>query len=407
MRKRLSQIILSAITAAFAISCPLGANAQTPSLTTNSSLAQANNEFGFKLLRELVKAEPGRNIVISPFSLATVLQIVRNGAAGETRNEIDNTLEIAGLATTDLADAYVTLARSLKTHSTNSVLEIANAIWFAPNIRLNPPFESLTRQFYDTQLGPLDFTDPRAAGMVNSWVSDKTHGRIPQLLQGSLPGNTAALLVNTAYFKGKWTTPFDPAKTHERPFHIASSRRKPAQMMENSAHFLYCRDSDAQVVRLPYADERVGMLVLLPSEGSSAAQLLQRLTTSKWVEYASRNLQKIKGHILLPRLKLDFQAELNQSLTQIGIRRAFTRSADFSVMTAPGQLFIDEAFQKVAVEVNEEGTTAAAASAIRMSPTAVEAKSFEMVVDRPFVFAICDRETQTILFLGIVHDPAQ
>ena len=114
--------------------------------------------------------------------------------------------------------------------------------------------------------------------------------------------------------------------------------------------------------------------------------------------------QKINGHIVLPQLKLDFQAELKQSLTALGIHRAFTRGADFSAM-AQGELFVDEAIQKVSVEVNEEGTVAAAASAIRMTPTAIEMKSFEMIVDRPFLFAICDRDTQAILFLGLVQDP--
>ena len=404
MRTFLSQIILSGFMALACAPLPASADAQQAE-ATSFSLAQANNGFGFKLLRELAKAQPGKNICVSPFSLASVLQIVRNGAASETKNELDEVLGLRGLAPTNLANSYAGLTESLRSQSTNCVLEIANAIWFAPNIRLNPPFESLNKQFYGAQIGPLDFTDPRAAGMVNSRVSDKTHGRIPQLFQGALPGSTAALIANTAYFKGKWTTPFDPAKTRERAFHITSLKDKPVRMMENSAHFLYYADSEAQAARLPYSDERVGMFVLLPAKDSSATRLLEHLTAAKWTEYSSTKLQKTKGHIILPRLNLDYQAELKQSLTGLGIHHAFTRGADFSGVTANGELFIDQAIQKVAVEVNEEGTTAAAASAIRMTPTAVEMQSFEMILDRPFLFAICDRETQTILFLGIVQDP--
>jgi serpin B len=171
-------------------------------------------------------------------------------------------------------------------------------------------------------------------------------------------------------------------------------------MMENSGHFLYDAGPEAQVLRLPYGDERVGMLILLPAKGSSPLDLLGRLAATNW----GAKLQKIKGHIVLPLLKLDYQADLKRPLNEMGIHRAFTRNADFSGIAA-NKMFIDEAIQKVSVEVNEEGTIAAAASAIRMNPTAVEIRSFEMVVDRPFLFAICDQQTQTILFLGLVRDP--
>jgi serine protease inhibitor len=368
-----------------------------------SNVAQANNEFGFKLARELAKAQPGQNVCISPFSLASVLQLVRNGAAGETKSELDNVLETRGLSATKLAHSYAGLTRSLKSQSTNCILEIANAIWFAPNIRLNASFASSANEFFDARVAPLDFTDPRAAGMVNTWVTEKTHGRISQLLEGSISGDTSALVLNTAYFKGQWTTPFDPARTLGRPFKPSSGGQKMTRMMENSGKFLYFADRDAQIVRLPYGDGRLGMFILLPAKESSPAELLKDLTSAKWADATGSKLKEQFGRIVLPLLKFEYAVELQETLVALGIRMAFGSRADFSGISSDG-LFISRAMQKASIEMNEEGTTAAAASAVFMTK-GERPQAFEFVGDRPFLFVICDRDTQTILFLGIVQGP--
>jgi len=370
-----------------------------------SNLAQASNEFGFRLARELAKAQPGQNICISPFSLASVLQLIRNGAAGETKNQLDQVLETGGLSATNLARSHAGVTRSLKSQSTNCILEIANAIWFEPNTRLNASFDSSAREFFDAQVAPLDFTDPRAAGMVNTWVNEQTHGRISQPLKGSISGNTCALVLNTAYFKGKWTRPFDPTRTRERPFRGPSGGEKMIRMVENSGKFLYSADHDAQIVRLPYGDGRLGMFIVLPGKESSPAELLKHLTSTKWADATGSKLKEQFGHIVLPLLKFDYEAELKEPLMALGIRRAFGPAADFSGMSSDG-LVINRAIQKVSVEINEEGTTAAADSALFMTK-GEKPQAFEFITDRPFLFAICDRETQTILFLGLVQDPTR
>jgi serine protease inhibitor len=173
-------------------------------------LTQANTDFAFKLLQELVREQPGKNIFISPYSISTVLQMVRNGAAGETKTELDRVLGTTNFAPANLAQAYAEIANSLKRDSTNTVLDIANSIWFAPNVQLKPEFAALNREVYVATVGPLDFTDPRSSGIVNAWASQNTHGKIAEVVRGPLSGLTGALIVNAVYFKGMWASRFDP-----------------------------------------------------------------------------------------------------------------------------------------------------------------------------------------------------
>lgn len=367
-------------------------------------LPTANNEFGFKLIRELTRTDPEKNICISPFSLASVLQIVRTGAAGETRNELDNALGVSSLSPTNLGSLHLALARSLKTQSTNCILETANAIWFAPGLRLHSSFESLNGQFYEAHVAPLDFTDPRTGGMVNSWLRERTHGRITEVLQGSLPGSASALIVNATYFQGKWATRFDPAKTRESMFNLPLGQQKRTRMMELTGSLFLCSETKGlQIARLPYADGGLAMFVLLPGTNSSPVEVLRRLTAAQWIQMTAFNLKEKFAHIVMPRFQIDCSTELKPTLLALGVRHAFQRDADFSGISSD-PLFVERIVQKASVKVDEVGTTATAAAAALFTK-GERRGNFEMILDRPFFFAICDRETQSILFLGVVQDP--
>jgi serpin B len=215
------------------------------------------------------------------------------------------------------------------------------------------------------------------------------------------------VLANAIYFKGKWQRAFDSKVTKPRAFHSSENQESQVPMMGQDGEFEYQEGNGCQAVRLPYKGRRLGLYVLLPEASSSVAKLLGALNIQVWQEQLLRQMASRKGSIVLPRFKLEYGAELKQPLQTMGMRLPFSDNADFSGMS-PSPLFLSAVKHKSFVEVNEEGTEAAAATIAVMRAQSVrpETKPFEMVVDRPFLFVIADQVTKAILFLGIVIDPA-
>jgi len=369
-------------------------------------LAQANTDFAFKLLQELVREQPGKNIFISPYSISTVLQMVRNGAAGETKTELDRVLGTTNFAPANLAQAYAEIANSLKKGSTNTVLDIANSIWFAPNVQLKPEFAALNREVYGATVGPLDFTDPRSSGIVNAWASQNTHGKIAEVVRGPLSGLTGALIVNAVYFKGMWASRFDPVKTKDRAFKLVGGKEKQVPMMENSGEFAYFDTGAYQIIRLPYQDRRLGMYILLPSVEGRVAKLSGEMDGARWRTNLLAGLNDKSGRIILPHFTLEYEAELNRPLSTLGVNHAFKGDAAFTGISEES-LFIERIKQKTFVKVDEEGSEAAAVSSLKLfiKRAGPRDQPFTMIVDRPFLCVISDQETGSILFLGMVQDP--
>ncbi len=370
------------------------------------TLASANMAFGFALMKQVVSERPDANVFISPYSVSTALQMLWQGAAAQTKKEMDQVLALGAFKIEAAAVAYGGLDKSFKAAGTNVVLNIANSIWYAPNIVLKPQFLSANQNFYGAKLGTLDFTDPRAAGVVNSWVSEATHGKIPKLVEPPLSSTAGVFLADAIYFKGAWEHKFDSSATKEQPFSLRSGQQKQAPMMRQSRKFSYQETSEFQVVRLPYAGERLGMFVFLPAANSNPEKVLASIGPVDWQGEILPRLQEREGTVALPRFKLEFKADLIPALKAIGIQQAFTHAADFSGMSET-EMFVSGVEHASFVEVNEEGTEAAAATGITMRMTVVRptAKPFRMIVDRPFFFSIEDSLTHSILFMGIVNEP--
>jgi serine protease inhibitor len=371
-----------------------------------AKLADANNGFAFTLVKELAKGKPGENIFISPYSISGALQMVRAGAAGETRREMDEVLGTKEFSGDSLAGAYKELDQAIHAGASNAVLSVANAIWYAPNIQLRPEFVSVNKDFYGARLSALDFTDPRASGIVNKWVDEQTHGKIKRIVEGPLSGLTGAFLANAIYFKGSWEKKFEQKDTEDRVFNLAYGQQKTVPMMRQKREFLYQDAPGFQAVDLDYAGSRLRMCLLLPKANSSPRKLLEGMEAETWKTSVIPKFGRRQGTLLLPRFKLEYGAELKQPLAGLGMKRAFYRAADFSAMSAT-PLFVEAVKHKSFVEMNEEGTEAAAVTGVIMHATAVrpEGQPFQMVVDRPFLFVIEDAPTHSILFLGLVLDP--
>jgi serpin B len=273
---------------------------------------------------------------------------------------------------------------------------------------LKPGFVTDNKNFFSAKLAGVDFAKPESAQTINDWADTSTHGKIKQVVQWPFPPLTRVILANAIYFKGKWDRPFDKQSTKDHAFNVQpGGTPKQVPTMWQRGHFNYQQGDGFQAVRLPYAGKRLQMYLFLPDTNSSPTKLLADLNADTWRDKILPKFQDKEGTLALPRFKLDYDVRLNDPLKALGMRQAFAVDADFSAM-ADEPLFVSEVMQKSFVEVNEEGTEAAAVTTVTMHAQAVfrPEKPFEMIVDRPFLFVIGDDQTRSILFLGVVHDPA-
>ena len=372
-----------------------------------AKLDVANTGFAFDLLKQITREQPGTNVFISPFSVSTVLQMVANGAAGDTKAEMQRVLKTAGLPAETLNAACKNLNQSLNSQ-TNVILNLANAIWYKEGFHLKPGFVSDNKNYFSAKLAGVDFGKPESAQTINDWADHSTHGKIKEVVRWPFPPLTRVILANAIYFKGKWDRPFDKQATKDHAFEVLpGGTPKQVPTMWQRGHFNYQQGDGFQAVRLPYTGGRLQMYLFLPDTNSSPAKLLAGLDADTWRDKILPKFQDKEGVLALPRFKLDYDVTLNDPLKALGLRQVFGNGADFSAM-ADEPLFVSEVKQKSFVDVNEEGTEAAAVTTVTMKATGVfrPEKPFEMIVDRPFLFVIGDDLTKSVLFMGVVHDPA-
>ncbi len=386
----------------------LGAFAALP--LDKRQLVSANTGFAFKLLKQLAKDQPGANIFISPFGVSAVLQMAGNGAGGQTKTEMQQVLGATGLPQNILNEANRDINRSLASTDTNNILTIANALWYQAGIPAKPDFISCNQQFFGATVAPLDFTNDHSVDVINTWAGEKTRGKITHIADGLTSPPPKLFLANAVYFKGKWEDPFDKGGTKDRPFHLEGGNQKQVPMMEKTRRFAYRRGTGYQAVRLPYEGWDLAMYVFLPDPGSCPEKLLGIMDGDKWEQITKPGFEDREGTVVLPKFKLEYGVELEQSLKSMGMKTAFDDRpgrADFSGISSR-PLYISEVRQRTFVEINEEGTEAAAVTGMLNPVSGLEIDPlppFQMIVDRPFLFLIADEQTGTILFVGIIREP--
>ncbi len=389
----------------------LAASSPATALAAASPLSAADNGFGFKLLQLLAQDETAQNIFISPYSASTVLHMVGNGAAGQTKTEMQQVLETANLSDADVNAANAKAARYFNNQDTNLVLLSANnAIWYRPSFTVNPDFIAANRNHFEATVDPLDFTDPQAANVINHWAETKTHGKITHLADGMIdPRNTEMILANAVYFKAKWAVPFEVRGTRDQPFYLRDGSQKTAPMMQQTRSFTYQRGADFQVIRLPYQNQDLAMYIFLPDTNSTPEKLLSTFNGGEWQNVIKPAFTNEQGLLEFPKFKLEYKVQLKDPLETLGMKDAFDLTrANFSGI-APQQLCISAVLQKTFVDVNEQGTEAAAATIVGMERNAImmpPPNQFEMIVNRPFMFLIADDHTGIILFMGVVNHPS-
>ncbi len=374
----------------------------------NSRLAAANNEFGFNLFHQLTRQDANKNVFCSPLSVATALAMAYNGAAGETQQTMARTLRFNGMSQAEINLASADLLKALKSSDPKVELAIANSIWARQGVKFKEDFLARNRQYFGAEVATLNFGDPQAVGRINGWVSANTKGKIPRIIDRISP-QQVLFLINAVYFKGLWQQKFDPALTRNQPFHLRGGGQKPVPMMAQAGSYRYLRGDRFQAVSLPYGKGGASLYLFLPDQNSSLNDFLKTVNYQQWEQWL-KSFRTTPGDLKLPRFKLDYERTLNDALKALGMESAFSAErANFSGMSDRRDLFISEVKHKAVVEVNEEGTEAAAATSVGISVTSVQItpQRFTFIADRPFLLAIRDQQTGAILFMGVVMEPKE
>ena len=371
-------------------------SAQSP-----KDLPQSHNAFGFNLLKSLNSEDKDRNIFISPSSVSLALSMVYNGAEGETKDAMSKTLQFQNLDTAKINQESLGLINGLKNPDDKVELSIANSVWTRKGYDIKPSFLEIVKNNYNAEASSLNFDSPDAAKTINDWVSKNTKEKIPKIVDST--SDQIMFLINATYFKGSWTTEFDKSLTEDRDFTPAKGGKYKHPFMQQRDKMSYLENDDFQSVSLPYGEnKRLSMYVFLPKDINSFVNNLDISTWNKFME----QYQETEGTVLLPRFKLEYEKALIPSLTQLGMGSAFQDGANFSGIAQ--NAFINEVKHKTYLDVNEEGTEAAAVTSVGIGITSVggsEEKEFYMEVNRPFFIAIRDNQTQEILFTGIIQKP--
>jgi serpin B len=376
-----------------------------------TQLVAADNRFAFKLLRAVELGQtPDANVFISPLSVGMALGMTVNGAAGATRDSMLAALELAGTPMDEVNRGYRGVIDLLRGLDPGVAFTLANSIWYRTGITPTQAFLDATRTWFDAQVRSLDFAAPGAAQTINDWVSQQTRGKIPEIVDSPIPAYVIMYLINAIYFKGSWTQRFDPALTHDAPFTLRSGAAVTASMMthKDPAPARYYAGDGVTVVDLPYGGGAWAMTIVLPQSPTAIDSLVAGLTEVRWDGWMA-GLDSEAVIVTMPKFKLTFDAELQPALTALGMGIAFEcGAADFTPLNpaAGDQTCITRVKHKTFVDVYEEGTEAAAVTSVEVGLTAAPSGPLHIVVDRPFVVAIRERLTGTILFLGKVMNPA-
>lgn len=372
---------------------------------TDNQLSASHNRFGFKLLKQIQEEEGNGNIVVSPSSVALALSMVYNGADEETKEAMAETLGIQGIDVNDVNRQSAALMSDLSNPDPKVEIAIANSIWGKEGLTFNPNFLQANEQYYQAEIDYLDFSKPNAVNIINSWVNENTRGKIPTVLSPPLDPLAVMYLINAIYFNGTWTAEFDKELTQDRQFTFEDGSQKMHSMMEQYREdFMYFENDLFQAVDLPYGEnKRLKMSVFLPKR--SLAEFAGQLNFDNWDLWMAE-FRETEGTVILPRFKIEYEKTLNGSLSSLGMEVVFNPSRANFTKIAPA-IFISEVIHKTFIEVNEEGTEAAAVTAITMSEGSVasDKKVFYMEINKPFFFAIHDDQTGEILFMGFVQEP--
>ena len=377
--------------------------------TGEEQRAWESNLFALDMYREL--AASGGNLFFSPWSLNTALSMTYEGARGQTAEEMQTVLHLSGNESYR-RQSFSMLDRRLNAPDSGYTLSTANALWVDEGFPLSTEYQDLVEESYHARSMNLNFQEEseEARAVINAWVEERTHDRITDLIPaGSIDPLTCLVLTNAIYFLGSWRLEFDQELTEEEDFFTTDGQPVAVPMMRKvgeEARFGYLETADIQILKIPYQGENVSLMILLPKKKDLEA-LNRSLSAERLLQWRD-GLQEQSVDIYIPRFNFSAKYFLNKNLERMGMPTAFSGSADFSAMNPEGELFISDVIHQAYIEVNEEGTEAAAATAVIIGRGfGIDEKKPVFRADHPFIFMIIDDKTGLILFMGRFSQPEE
>ncbi|KAK8758759.1 hypothetical protein V5799_003613 [Amblyomma americanum] len=377
--------------------------------TDDALLAKAHNHFAVNLLKRLATENPSSSVCFSPTSIAAAFGMAYAGAGGSSEAQLSSVLGHTEVGLTDKSRVLKAYKRLLElTSSPNVTLEVANMVLAQEDLQVTESYRQQLHDVFDAELRSVDFaTDaPRVAAEVNAWVREKTRGKIDGILPENQELDMVLFIVSAVYFKGTWVTRFDPAETQNKPFFNLGTTEVSKPAMQLTSRFPYARlDAlNAAAVEIPYSGDMFSMVVLLPDSPTELAALRDGLSLAV-LEDVGTQLSPALVALRLPKFDMSLRYDLVPTMRALGLNVVFGDGADFSGISASTMTRISDAVHKAAVEVNEEGTVAAAVTGLWSiaHPSVEPPPPVQFTVDRPFLYYIRYRSTNRILFIGEVH----
>jgi len=371
-----------------------------------AELIESDNLFAVDLFREVLSADTSKNLMISPLSVSIALGMTYNGAEGETKTAFEEALRQTGLDRHDINRIHGALIEHLISADPKVSMEIANSIWVNDLFTLMQEFADTNRIYYDAEINSLDFSSPDAVNTINNWIDDKTQGKISEVLD-EIPPAAVMYLINAIYYYGSWTFEFDEKDNQPINFLFENATRGEVEGMQMEADLGYYSDDLLSMVELPYGNEKYSMVLMLPNTGKTTADIVDNFSLENWNLW-TENLSSNTVRVHIPKFKFEYKTLLNKALTEMGLGRAFSGSAQFPLMVEEADnLRISRVIHKTFIDVNEEGTEAAAVTVVEIELTSVgpdQTKYF--TADRPFLFVIREKTSGALVFMGKVSQPS-
>ena len=376
-------------------------NNEQPQITAEQKIVSSSEIFGFKLFKKINSFQKDTNIFISPLSISMALGMTLNGANGATYDSIKTLLELNGLTETEINQSYQSLISRLVSLDPEVTFTKANSIWYLNTMTFEKEFINTNKAYFNAEVTGLDFSNPSSVDIINNWINQNTNGKINEILE-SIPRGAVMYLIDAIYFKADWKYKFDPSLTGDGLFYTTDGSSLPCKMMVQRNNFNYFSNDLFQAVDLPYGDSLFSMTIFLPKPEINIDEIINQFNHENWnLWLGSLNVEE--GMIALPKFEISYEDSLNKTLISLGMRNAFSPSeADFTRMYPMGGIFISAVKHKTYIKVDEAGTEAAAVTSVEFSRSI---SGFHMILNRPFIYIIHERTSNSILFIGKMINP--
>lgn len=370
-------------------------------------MVKSDQQFAFELFSNVFNEEAADmddNFMISPLSLSMALAMTLNGAEGETKAAIQEALKLGDFSPQEVNDYYKKMREALLRTDPSTKLSIANSIWTNQNVPIKSEFIKTNQDFFSSTVKSVDFSNINTADEINKWAADNTNNLIDNVIDKTDP-LTLMYILNAIYFKGIWTSEFDPDLTQKKPFYHENGESVSVDMMNQKNDFYYSQNNTLQMLQLPYGNEAYSMLILLPKEGNNLSDVNSELQNREALNSLKSSIRETEVNVNLPKFKTEYSKRLNDALINMGMGIAFdSNRADFSGMSDE-DAFVSFVDQFTYISTDEVGTEAAAVTVVGIGVTSYEPpRTVEFNANKPFIYVIQENSTGSILFMGAVKN---